>query len=332
MQADVSLPLITIIIPVYNVELFIEAAILSALNQTYENLEYVIIDDCGSDSSMQIVQDIVTDHPKGKNMKIISHEKNRGLSVARNTGIEKSNGEFIFFLDSDDEIVPDCIELLYKNIIDYKADVVMGQTKIINARSVHRKNNDFSKREKVDILKDFLLYKYPYSAWNKLYWRRFLNENKIRFAEGIICEDILYNYVIAKNAKRIISIPDETYFYKIRKNSITKSKITYRNIESVLFIIEYIINDWNENRIPMEVKSSLNYFITFLRFNISISLLWGKNKWKDRMEYYKKLNDHHNIAFCADNKMALLLKLPFPLFTLVLIVPYYLYKFWASAG
>ncbi|MDR1632787.1 MAG: glycosyltransferase [Dysgonamonadaceae bacterium] len=116
--------LITLSMPVYNVEKYVEKALLSALNQTYENIEFIIVDDRGSDKSMEIVRRIVAYHPKGKQVRIIEHERNIGTGAVRNTAIENATGKYLFFMDSDDEISPDCIEKLYAKMQEENVDFV----------------------------------------------------------------------------------------------------------------------------------------------------------------------------------------------------------------
>ena len=110
--------------PIYNVEQYIERALLSALNQTYQNLEILIVDDLGHDNSMNIVYQLKHTHPRGNCIRIITHKKNLGLGGTRNTAIESAQGKYLYFMDSDDAIVPDCIETLYNIISQEKVDFV----------------------------------------------------------------------------------------------------------------------------------------------------------------------------------------------------------------
>lgn len=110
--------------PIYNVEKYIERALLSALNQTYQDLEILIVDDLGHDNSMNIVHQLKSTHPRGNCIRIITHKKNLGLGGTRNTAIESAQGKYLYFMDSDDAIVPDCIETLYNIISQEKVDFV----------------------------------------------------------------------------------------------------------------------------------------------------------------------------------------------------------------
>ena len=135
--------------PIYNVEKYIERALLSALNQTYQNLEILIVDDLGHDNSMDIVYQLKSTHPRGNCIRIITHKKNLGLGGTRNTAIESAQGKYLYFMDSDDAIVPDCIETLYNIISHEKVDFVAAginqidenenSLKITNYRNITRK-------------------------------------------------------------------------------------------------------------------------------------------------------------------------------------------------
>ena len=102
--------LVSIIVPIYNVADYIEKCLLSVLNQTYRNIEVVLVNDCTPDNSIEVVQIILEGYKADRQIQILHHTINRGLSAARNTGIDAAKGEYIFFLDSDDWISEDCIE------------------------------------------------------------------------------------------------------------------------------------------------------------------------------------------------------------------------------
>ena len=128
--------LITLSMPIYNVEQYIERALLSALNQTYQNLEILIVDDLGHDNSMNIVYQLKHTHPRGNCIRIITHKKNLGLGGTRNTAIESAQGKYLYFMDSDDAIVPDCIETLYNIISQEKENelTVLGTTRFVKGK------------------------------------------------------------------------------------------------------------------------------------------------------------------------------------------------------
>lgn len=116
-------PLVSIVVPVYNVESYIEECLQSVCSQTYENLEIICVDDVGNDRSMDVVRSFAV---KDCRIKIIEHDKNKGLAEARNTGLEHVSGDYVFFLDSDDWLVDDAIEKLLSSAMTNNADVVVG--------------------------------------------------------------------------------------------------------------------------------------------------------------------------------------------------------------
>lgn len=103
---------VTLAMPVYNVEKYVERALLSALNQTFDSIEFLIVDDKGTDRSMEIVSEIVSTHPRGKDVRIIDHVVNQGTGATKNSAIREAKGEYLFFMDSDD-----CLSRVYYHYI-----------------------------------------------------------------------------------------------------------------------------------------------------------------------------------------------------------------------
>ena len=120
-------PSVSIIIPVYNVEPYVEDCIRSVIRQTYGGkMECIVVDDCGTDNSMDVVERVIGEYNGPIPFRILHHEHNRGLSAARNTGMDAATGDYLFFLDSDDELTDDCIEKLTEPLVKEWYDVVIG--------------------------------------------------------------------------------------------------------------------------------------------------------------------------------------------------------------
>jgi glycosyltransferase involved in cell wall biosynthesis len=318
--------IISIIIPVYNVEPYIKRSLLSALNQTFDSIEYIIVDDCGTDKSMDIVKQIIRDHSRGKHVYIYKHKKNRGLSAARNTGLERARGEYIFFFDSDDEITENCIFLHYQRIISEKSDITIAKMKLVGVKSIHIKRINFCIKVGNDILKSFFKRKWPDSAWNKLYKRKIVLENNICFVEGMLYEDHLWNYHIAKKINKIAVVPEATYIYKIRNNSIVTSRASFEKIDGLLYNQKYLILDWERGGINRELYKYFCSYLTFKRFNASLLLLLMTDSMAKRNEYYRIINAEEYSKYTDRGILAGLLKLPFYLFLILLKPLYLLYK------
>lgn len=215
---------ISIIIPVYNVEQYVRQCLESVISQTIDHslLECIIVNDCTPDKSMEIANEIVDKYNNnvykrggGMIFKLLSHEKNKGLSASRNTGMKHATGEFIYFVDSDDYLYPDSLKILLNyHQQEPEADLIMGNHydelntttyyKIKNAKIIRNKNLLFlGKTKKI-------------SAWNSLVSRKVLVDNNIEFVDGIYFEDNVFNYQLIPVIKCAVVAPETTYFY--RKN------------------------------------------------------------------------------------------------------------------
>jgi glycosyltransferase involved in cell wall biosynthesis len=220
---------VTIAIPVYNVEKYVERALNSALNQTFESIEYILVDDKGTDRSRYIVDAIVKNHPRKKDIRVVEHAINIGLGGVRNTAIEKAQGEFLYFMDSDDEITPDCISTLYNAMIETPVDFVAashksrtqnGQLRQLYAETAY--SDQLIAGAEHAVAKAVYLEKTPISiyTWNKLYNVNFLKRNNIKCIPHHLSEDLFFTHQIILNALSCRLLSNVTYFYYETPNSI----------------------------------------------------------------------------------------------------------------
>ena len=212
--------------PIYNVEKCVERALLSALNQSYENLEYIVVDDKGNDNSIEIVKDIILKHPRGKYVRIIEHDCNRGTGATKNTAIKNAKGRFLYFMDSDDEISLDCIYKLHEEICRTKVDVVSGSyQKITPINTI-----DCSMKQTVEINKESIILgffdgRFPVYTWNKLYDLDFLKEFNIACIDNQTIEDNYFTFQVLLYARSYSVISDITYSYILRETSSTAGNL-----------------------------------------------------------------------------------------------------------
>lgn len=217
--------MISIIIPVYNVELYLDKCLQSVVNQTYRNIEIILIDDGASDNS-----GIICDRWQKKDSRIkVIHKTNGGLSSARNVGIEQANGEYLMFIDSDDIVSEELCRVLIEMMKNNDADI-----SICNAKHIFDDNVSFKSTGKLHFYdcneaicelwyqKSFL----P-SAWGKLYKRELFKN--IRFTEGIIFEDIDIMHELFYQCDKIIYGEMELYGYVHHENSITTKKYSKKD-------------------------------------------------------------------------------------------------------
>ena len=244
--------LITIGIPIYNVEKYVKNSLLSALNQTYDNIEYIIVDDKGSDSSMDIVNSIIAGHPREKEVRIIEHTHNIGLGAGRNTTVEFATGKYIFFMDSDDEITPNCITILYEKMKEKPVDFVAASidTRNRNGTSIEQLiHQDLLISNNKDIVHNFYRNKKrKVTVWNKLYDLSFLRNNNIKCCPTHLNEDNLFTFQVILNAQLCRYISAITYYYydtpdsivKVASNHKISNKFAQQYVECIDFKKKYI--------------------------------------------------------------------------------------------
>lgn len=232
---------ISIVIPIYNVAPFVADCIRGVIHQTWQGqLECIFVDDCGTDNSMEIVSGVVQAYQGPIDFKTVKHEQNRGLSAARNTGIAAATGDYIYFLDSDDEITPDCMAVLASPIEQERYDVIVGDYRIVGSGMP---KIPLMLSEGQILRNQEILHAYRQKDWymmsvNKLYRKALLDQYALRFREGIIHEDELWSFQIACKAQTLACVKKETYIYKLREGSITVREFAPRRAESMNIILK----------------------------------------------------------------------------------------------
>lgn len=218
---------ISIIIPVYNVQEYIIECLDSIAAQTYTTgVECILVDDCGSDDSMKIVNEYLNSYQGEIFFRIVTHDHNRGLSAARNTGIMNAKGKYVLFVDSDDSISAHCLIYFMQVVQKYPdAQMIAAGAKTTKKKSytMEKPFPDYANNPKW--ITAMMLTRggrrgIPVTAWNRLVRRDFLLENQLFFREGAVHEDELWNFILALKVTRIAFCKHDTYFYRIRPQSI----------------------------------------------------------------------------------------------------------------
>ena len=216
---------VTIGIPVYQSVDCIKQSMESALSQSYSSIEFLIVDDAGHDGTIDIIRDLQTSHPRGKDICIVSHTDNLGVSKSRNEIIEKAQGNYLYFMDSDDIIAPNTISLLMQNILQYDAEIVFGSYEKIETsgkRTVYQYPS-LQLLEK-DALASFAYRKYAgiqASACNYLVKTSLLRENHLRFIDTDYWEDLIFTFDLVTYVSQAVLLPDITYTYLCREGSLS---------------------------------------------------------------------------------------------------------------
>lgn len=219
---------VSVIIPVYNVAPYVSECLASVKNQTFNDYEVIIVNDGSTDDSLKIVEECSVDF---RNIKIVNQE-NQGLSTARNNGVLVAEGDFIFFLDSDDYILPDTLESLYQACTDNDTDLSICGVKMFWQNGVTRKYLypvNATVIRSIDLCALMLSGKSFSWACTKLYRRSLWVKHKLEFPVGRTFEDIAISFSILTVYQRIAIVNKAQYQYRMRQSSITGS-ISYNKI------------------------------------------------------------------------------------------------------
>lgn len=289
---------VSIIIPVYNVENYITDCFQSIINQAYSGpMECLFIDDCGKDNSIQVLEGLIKIYDGPIEMRLLHHEKNKGLSGARNTGISNAKGDYIFFLDSDDQLYPYSISCLTDAAIKEKEpDVVLGGYHVsIPDHPINQYCYDYEViNGQLAIAKAFLDDKLFCMAPNKLVRREFIVGNRLYFKEGIIHEDNLWSFQSFHLAQKIVTIPERTYYYLIHSGSIMTSSGYEKSLENTRLIYDEIMHDISVGRYVTVRHESVDYLDKLINEKCMAVLLNKYLERENRKNRVQKLKDIPN--------------------------------------
>lgn len=278
--------LISVIVPIYNVEKYLNECIESVINQTYRNLEIILVDDGSPDKSGNICEEY-----KSKDSRIkVLHKQNGGLSDARNHGLNIASGKFITFIDSDDFVDERYIEELYIALKNGNADMsICNYVRFSNKEEIIKNINN-SVLNVFDSRECFLKYfdeNYQSSivvAWGKLYKKEYWND--IKFPVGKLHEDEFTTYKLIYKSKKIVYIDKKLYFYRNNSASITGELFNIKHLDAIEAFENYITFFNNKKDKELEDKISLYYYY-FLRNNIK--LIKQNNGDKDLLKKIKTI-------------------------------------------
>lgn len=272
---------VSVVLPVYNAEKYIERTVKTLLCQTLNDVEFIIIDDGSTDNSLKIITCIIDSYPeKESRIKLISRE-NRGVAVTRSQGIALATGDYIAFLDSDDWVEPDWLELMYLKAIDDNSDAVVcdyfnehakGAVRIYQAAS---HSNDLC-------VSNLFMDKISNCNWNKMVARKLFLENDITFnSKYSLGEDFLVTFKIFMNAKKISFIQKPLYHYNLTNLSSLAKNVTEQSLDGLLGVVNDTSMILSEKGKLEKFDYELKYFKNKVR-NIFIMQSIGNQLRKER--------------------------------------------------
>jgi glycosyltransferase EpsH len=292
---------VSIIVPVYNVEKYIADCFCSIANQTYKNIEAIFVDDCSTDNSYKILSRLKERQKDGEiQYKIIRREKNGGVNISRNIGIAEARGKYLFFIDSDDVIAPNCIERLLNFAEKYpNAEIIQGNHSSFNEDIFNKffhsdmtkenwnivyENISFNYKQKdaqeiitgSEIIKLWLYNLQFYESiallgvWATLYKTDFLKEKNIYFSDDLpTVEDVYFRYLCFKNATQIVIDHYPIYFYRSRNDSLSSAQDQqYRRKECWAICLEKMLLDADKEQ---------EYSQLLLRFCFAWAKFWAQD-------------------------------------------------------
>lgn len=277
MSDDVT-PLISIIVPVYNVELYLHRCVDSLINQSYKKIEIILVDDGSPDNCGEICDE----YAKTDNRVIVIHKANGGLSSARNAALDVATGNYIMFVDSDDWIEPHCCKELIKTIMEYNTDVVVfGLNYVYDSGKIVNSQRGLTGVVDKEKCMEYLIHNvnkggiFNY-ACNKIYLSELFSD--MRFPIGFLAEDQDITYKVIHKSKRVYVTDRPYYNYYQRSNSIASSQYSPKLIKD-----RHVLWEKRLDFLRQEYPNLLNYQIAELLGTSYVGLvkLQGINGWED---------------------------------------------------
>ena len=280
---------VSVIVPIYKVEKFIERCVRSLMEQTLHEVEYIFVDDATPDNSIHILQSVLKEYTyRGDQVKILTHVQNQGLPAARNTGLNLAAGEYIFHCDSDDYVEPTMLEELYNTAKKQEADIVWCDWFLTFAEN-ERYMKQPSFNTPLDALKAMLSGGMKYNVWNKLVRRSLYVDNDIQFPTGYGMGEDMTMMMLFVHANKVAYLPKAYYHYVKLNTSAFSQTYSDRHIVELRYnvdrIIKYMCSHFG-NRLEKE--------LAFLKLDVKFPfLISGESKkyqlWK---EWYPEANTY----------------------------------------
>jgi glycosyltransferase involved in cell wall biosynthesis len=270
---------VSVIIPIFKVEAYLRECLNCIVCQTLKDIQIICVDDSTPDNSLEIVKEYKS---KDERIVIIKHDFNMGLSAARNTGLLYAEGEFVYFMDGDDLLELDALEICFEqckknqlDVLTFDADVFLdgslAENKFIQLMDFDYDRKKILEPNKVFSGKDFFYIASERNAFKSAVWLNFiktdlLKSNKLFFYPGIIYEDQIFTIQLYFLSERIMYYPEKFFKRRLRDNSIMTNKIGYKNIHDILVVSEELIKlSKNENSKKFKRKL-IQYVFSLLKW------------------------------------------------------------------
>lgn len=282
------MPLVSLVVPIYGVEKYIEQCAHSLLSQTYADIEYIFVNDCTIDASIELLKKVICEYPERKEQIIIVDKpQNEGLPQARKTGMQYVHGDYVMHLDSDDWVETDMVERMLEKAIETNADIVYADRYYYKDHDEYQKVIDY--KTPLDYMCASFYFKAPAMTWNKLY-RTSLFQN-VDFPKASMHEDLYINTQVFTYAKSISHIKDAFYHYRYTPSSITRQYNILSSLENMNNILNFINATSEAEAMRIPFYGFVNYVKSFY---LKRHKLWSKESF---MKLFKFASDSCNYAF-----------------------------------
>ncbi|MBD5253376.1 MAG: glycosyltransferase [Barnesiella sp.] len=298
---------VSVIVPIYNVEEYIEKCVRTLFEQTLDDMEYIFVDDCSPDGSMAVVEKVLADYPHRRHQaKIIRHDENKGVSRSRQDGFDASTGEYVIHCDPDDWVERDMYELMYSKAMADDADIVGCNYVLEYPEKSVAVSQDFSHKGE-DAVIAILSGKLHSGLWERMIRRRFITEQNVTFADEItFMEDMLYVMPLHDAAAKVSYVDKALYHYRMRGDSAI-NMYTKAKYDSVIKVFDqlkdYCRSEACEQQRLKTVASQTLGLIT--RPETYDPVLWRKATYGVPMEYFGSAR-HQLSPFLVRNGLDLL--------------------------
>jgi glycosyltransferase involved in cell wall biosynthesis len=284
-------PQVSILVPIYNVSAYIERCARSLFEQTFEDIEYIFIDDCSPDNSIEILQKIIEQYPHRKaQAKIIYHSANKGIATARNSLLNNATGKYILFVDSDDFVEKNMVELLYNKIVSENADIAVCDFFVENENEKNILTDTIFSDSEQNNLNIIEARKSFSGLWNKLIIRDLYNLCS-RPPEGMnYSEDRYLMMQLYFLANKIVKVDKPLYHYMVNANSISNN-VSEKHFENTILRWNLIENFYQEHGIYNKYKD----IIGLSKVNSKGALIINASQKELRKKYAKMFSEDEEI-------------------------------------
>ena len=276
---------VSVIIPFYKVEPFVERCTRSLLEQTLTDVEYIFVDDASPDESRAIIERVADEYKR--DVRIVTHSQNQGLPAARNTGLAEAKGDFIYHCDSDDYLEPVMLEAMYRTAAEQQADFVYCDFYLDFGTSRRVMTNPSYTEPEQMIKEGFLAGLMKYNVWNKLVKRSLYNECRQQFPAGHAMGEDMTMIALATHATRTAHVAEPLYHYVKLNSNAYSNTFSQRHLDDIGFNVDRtlaLLQEWN---VPDKER-----YLNFFKLNIKLPFLFSNDLSQYRLwrKWYPEAN------------------------------------------